>query len=36
MNEQDKELEVKEIPTGQEPLVGQINMDELLTELRFW
>lgn len=35
MNDQEKEFELKELPIDQEPFVGQINMDELLTELRF-
>jgi len=35
MNEQQHELEVKELPPDQEPLIGQISMDELLAELRF-
>jgi hypothetical protein len=34
MNEQEKDYEVTELPPDQEPLVGQISMDELLDELR--
>ena len=30
-----KELEIIELPPDQDPLVGQISLDELLTELRF-
>jgi len=35
MNEQEKDLEGMELPPDQEPLVGQISLDELLAELRF-
>jgi len=35
MNEQQNELEVKDLPPDQDPLVGQISLDELLAELRF-
>ena len=34
MNEQEKDLEGMEPPLDQEPLIGQISLDELLAELR--
>ena len=34
MNELEKDIEATELPPDQEPLVGQIIMDELLAELR--
>jgi len=34
MNEQQNELDAKEFPPDQDPLVGQISLEDLLAELR--